>query len=90
MLRPRTLVIPILRPLRNLIGGQDVSYGEDPGVSCADCRGVSCADVAFERLRSAVNVVAAATCADLPAVVEDDPGFIILSEPEAWWLGFAA
>jgi hypothetical protein len=90
VLRLRTLVIIILRPLRNLIGCEDVSYGEDAGVGCADCRGVSCTDVVFERLRSAVNVVAAATCADLPASVEDDPGFIVLSEPESWWLSFAA
>ena len=48
------------------------------------------ADVGFERLRSSVNVVAAAACADLPATVEDDSGFIVLSKPESWRLGFAA
>src|SRR5882757_6357512 len=48
------------------------------------------ADVGFERLRSAINVVVAPACADLPAPVEDDPGFIVLSEPESWRLGFAA
>ena len=61
-----------------------------PGISCADCGCVPSADVGFERLRSAINVVAAATCADLPAPVEDDPGFVVVSEPESWWLGFAA
>jgi hypothetical protein len=87
VLRPNTLVILVLRSPRNLISCQDVSDGEDTGVGRADCRGMSSADVAFERLRSAVNVVAAATCADLPAAVEDDPSFIVLSEPETWWLG---
>src|SRR5882757_1865236 len=48
------------------------------------------ADVGFERLRSAINVVVAPACADLPAPVEDDPGFIVLSKPESWRLGFAA
>jgi hypothetical protein len=48
------------------------------------------ADVGFERRRSAINVVAAATCADLAPAVEDELGFIVLSEPESRRLGFAA
>jgi hypothetical protein len=50
--------------------------------------GVPPTDVGFECLRCAINVVAAATCADLPSAVEDDPDFIVFSEPESWWLGF--
>ena len=73
-----------------LVGCEDVGYGEDAGVSCADCGCMPLADVGFERFRSAINVVVAAACADLPAPVEDDPGFIVLSKPESWRLGFAA
>jgi hypothetical protein len=79
-----------LKAFRYLVGCEDVGYCEDARVSCADCSCVPSADVGFERFRSAVNVVAAATCADLPATVEDDPGFIVFSKPESWWLGFAA
>ena len=79
-----------LGAFRYLVGGQDVGYGEDARISCADCGCVPSTNVGFERLRSAVNVVAAETCADLPATVEDDPGFVVLSEPESWRLGLAA
>ena len=90
VLRPRSLVFLVLGAFGYLVGCEDVSYCEDASVCCADCGCVPSADVGFERLRSAVNVVAAATCADLPATVEDDPGFIVLSKPESWWLSFAA
>jgi hypothetical protein len=90
VLRPCAVVALILGALGNLVGGENVSYGEDGGVSGADCAGVPLADLGFERFRSAINVVAAAACADLPAPVEDEPGFIIFSEPESRWLGFAA
>ena len=90
VLRPCAFIVFVLGAFRYLVGGQDVGYGEDARISCADCGCVPSTNVGFERLRSAVNVVAAETCADLPATVEDDPGFVVLSEPESWRLGFAA
>ena len=66
VLRPGSLVILVLGPFGYLVGCKDVGYGEDARISCADCGCVPSADVGFERFRSAVNVVAAATCADLP------------------------
>jgi hypothetical protein len=55
---------------------------------------VSSADVGFECFRSAINIVAAATCADLPSFsvcpIEDDPTSFVFAEPESWRLGFAA
>ena len=90
VLRPRSLVILVLGAFGSLVSGQDVGYGEDTRVSRSDCTGVSSTNVGFERLRSAVNIVAAAACADLPAPIEDDPGVVVLSEPESWRLGFAA
>ena len=76
-------VLLVLGPFY-LVSCVDVGCGEDARISCADRGCVPSADVGFERFRSAVNVVAAATCADLPPTVEDDPGFVVLSEPELW------
>src|SRR5260221_9490500 len=90
MLRPGSLVLLVLGAFGYLVGCEDIGYGEDTRVSGTDCGCVPSTNVGFERLRSAVNVVAAETCADLPATVEDDPGFVVLSEPESWRLGFAA
>ena len=66
VLRPGSLVLLVLGPFAYLVGGEHVGYGEDARVSCADCGCVPSPDVGFERFRSAINVVAAATCADLP------------------------
>src|SRR5665213_1041468 len=90
MLRPGALVVLVLWALRCFVGGQNVGYREDARVSCPDCGCVPSADVDFERLRSAVKVVAAATCADLPATVEDDPSLVVLSKPEARRFRFTA
>ena len=68
VLRPGSLVILVLGPFRYLVGCKDVGYGEDAGVSCPDCGGVPSADIGFERFRSPINIVAAATCADLPSL----------------------
>jgi len=84
VLRPGSLVLLVLGPFGYLVSCMDVGCGEDARISCADRGCVPSADVGFERFRSAVNVVAAATCADLPPTVEDDPGFVVLSEPESW------
>src|SRR4030095_12480734 len=94
VLRPGSLVLLVLGPFGYLVGGEHVGYGEDARVSRADRGCVPSADVGFERFRSAINIVAAATCADLPSFslgsIEDDPASFILSEPESWRLGFAA
>jgi len=68
VLRPGSPVVLVLGPFGYLVGCKDVGYGEDAGVSCADCGRVPSADIGFERFRSAINVVAAATCADLPSL----------------------
>jgi hypothetical protein len=68
VLRPGSLVILVLGPFGYLVGCKDVGYREDPGVSCADCGCVPSADIGFEPFRSAINIVAAATCADLPSL----------------------
>jgi hypothetical protein len=68
VLRPGSLVILILGPFGYLVCRKDVGYGEDAGVSCADCGCVPSSDIGFERFRSAINIVAAATCADLPSL----------------------
>ena len=68
VLRPGSLVILVPGPFRYLVGCKDVGYGEDAGVSCSDCGCVPSADIGFERFRSAINIVAAATCADLPSL----------------------
>lgn len=46
--------------------------------------------MSFERLRCAISIVAAATCADLSSSIEDDPDAIVFSEPETGRLGFTA
>jgi hypothetical protein len=68
MLCPGAFVVLVLGTFGYLISGEHVGYGEDARVSCADCGCVPSADVGFERFRSAINVVAAATCADLPSL----------------------
>ena len=68
VLRPGSLIILVLGPFGYLVVCKDVGYGEDAGVSCADCGCVPSADIGFERFRSAINIVAAATCADLPSL----------------------
>src|ERR1700688_1983348 len=82
VLRPGTLVVFVFGAFRYLVSGQDVGYGEDGWIGCADCGCVLPTNIGFERFRSDVNVIAAAPCADLLAPVEDDPGFAVLSEPE--------
>jgi hypothetical protein len=57
--RSTARVILVLGPLGNFVCSEDVGYGKDAGVSGANCRCLSFADVGFERLRSAVNIVAA-------------------------------
>ena len=56
VLRQRSLVIFVLGAFGYLVGCENVGYGEDAGVSCADFGRVPSADVGFERLRSAVVV----------------------------------
>jgi hypothetical protein len=81
-------------PLQSLIEREHVGNGEGMRVGCPDGGCVQRADVFFERFRSAVSVVAAAACADLPSLsarpIEDDPASFVFSEPESWRLGFAA
>ena len=52
MLRPGSPVVLVLGPFGYLVGCKDVGYGEDAGVSCADCGRVPSADIGFERFRS--------------------------------------